>query len=357
MSRLEMPDLQYLGGLQTNGRSFERGVYFEQLRSIAGKLDILSRGAGAGASISFPKMEDAGEVSVDAGGAVINLESLQTVQGDLNLTDVAAAPLPALQSAGYIRIDGRLSYISLPDLKTAGAGRRPPTTTTTGARDDLSTGSGIYIDQYLSGIALEIPRLTYVEGDVEIRGAIIDLALPSLESVTGALYLSVRTSVGLPALRSAAEIGLFEVRGDASIPHLNPTNTTLLISSLPCSSFGAGLRDSPEYAERCAQYEEEKLSTGAKAAVGVVVPLVVLGIFLAILACHKRRVRRGEKAVGMVVGDVEMVDLPSTRGSGRDDGGDGDGDIERGRIPVTQPGRMESERSPTPPPPYEPRRE
>ncbi|KAL3496108.1 hypothetical protein BJX62DRAFT_194117 [Aspergillus germanicus] len=176
ISRLEMPDLQYLGGLQTNGRSFERGVSFEQLRRVGGKMEILSRGAGAGASISFPKMEDAGAVSVDAGGAVINLESLKTVQGDINLTDVAAAPLPALQSAGYIRIDGRLSYISLPNLKTAGVGRRPPIRrrTTTGFRDDLSTGSGIYIDQYLSGIALEIPQLARVEGDVEIRGAIIE---------------------------------------------------------------------------------------------------------------------------------------------------------------------------------------
>jgi hypothetical protein len=71
-----MPDLQYLGGLQTNGRSFERGVYFEQLRSIAGKLEILSRGAAAGASISFPKMEDAGAVSVDAGGVVYVAPSL-----------------------------------------------------------------------------------------------------------------------------------------------------------------------------------------------------------------------------------------------------------------------------------------
>jgi hypothetical protein len=83
-----------------------------------------------------------------------------------------------------------------------------------------------------------------------------------------------------------------------------------------------------------------------------------LGIFLVILACHKRRVRRGEKAVGMVVGDVEMVDLSGPAGPGQmGRRGGGEGGIERGRIPVTQPGRMERERSPTPPPPYEPRRE
>jgi hypothetical protein len=129
--------------------------------------------------------------------------------------------------------------------------------------------------------------------------------------------------------------------------------TTLHISPLPCSSFGEGLDTSTEYEERCAQYDES-LSTSAKAAVGVVVPIAVLGIFLAIFGCHKRRVRRGGKAVGEVAGDVEMVDLPSARRSGNGgEAGNGDGDIERGRIPVTQPGRKERERSPTPPPPYE----
>jgi hypothetical protein len=145
------------------------------------------------------------------------------------------------------------------------------------------------------------------------------------------------------------------IKHRANFPNLNLDTTTLHISSLPCSALGAGLDTSPYYTDHCDEYKQS-LSTGAKAAVGVVVPLAVLGIFLAILVCHKRRVRRGEKAVGEVLGDVEMVDLPVARGSGRGDGGDGAREIERGRIPVTQPGRMERERSPTPPPPYEPRR-
>ncbi|KAL3442985.1 hypothetical protein BJX65DRAFT_211746 [Aspergillus insuetus] len=183
------------------------------------------------------------------------------------------------------------------------------------------------------------------------------LELPSLETVTGTLSLSVWSSVDIPLLRSATEIELEGRIDEASFPNLDLDSTTLHISSLPCSALGAGLTDSSYYTDHCDPYKQT-LSTGAKAAVGVVVPLAVLGIFLAILVCHKRRVRRGEKAVGEVLGDVEMVDLPVARGSGRSDGGEsgGGGDIERGRIPVTQPGRMERERSPTPPPPYEPRR-
>ncbi|KAL3456729.1 hypothetical protein BJX64DRAFT_36967 [Aspergillus heterothallicus] len=145
------------------------------------------------------------------------------------------------------------------------------------------------------------------------------------------------------------------------MPNLNLSATPLTIAStIPCTALGAGLEDSAYYRETCGdptRYEQH-LSAGGKAAAGVVVPLGIMGILLAIVLWYKKRVRWGQKARGEVVGDVEMVDLPSTsedaRGVGYG-GGEDSGEVERGRIPVTQPGRMERERSPTPPPPYQPR--
>lgn len=64
----------------------------------------------------------------------------------------------------------------------------------------------------------------------------------------------------------------------------------------------------------------------------MVVPLGVLGIIVALVVWHKRRARRGAKAVGEVgVGDV--VDLP----------------------PRGAEAHREQSRSQTPPPPYEAR--
>ncbi|KAJ0414800.1 hypothetical protein BJY00DRAFT_294475 [Aspergillus carlsbadensis] len=165
ISSLEMPDLQHLGGLQTNARPFD-SIWFDELQSVSGRIDIVAPGGepGAAADVTFPRMKDAGAVSIEAGWTLINFESLETVQGDLILIGAPAAPLPALRSAGYIRIQGEPSFIHLPNLQTAGPPRGPAS---------LSTGSGIDINQENSGMSLVIPVLAHVVGGLSIRGTII----------------------------------------------------------------------------------------------------------------------------------------------------------------------------------------
>ncbi|KAL3442986.1 hypothetical protein BJX65DRAFT_211745 [Aspergillus insuetus] len=70
ISRLEMPDLQYLGGFQMNSRPFD-SIWFEELRGVTGKINVTAPGseafAGASPQAIFPKLKDAGAVFVDAG--------------------------------------------------------------------------------------------------------------------------------------------------------------------------------------------------------------------------------------------------------------------------------------------------
>ncbi|KAL2856753.1 hypothetical protein BJX68DRAFT_191371 [Aspergillus pseudodeflectus] len=197
-----MPDLQYLGGFQMKSQAVD-SIYFKELRSVSGRLNVTAQGsetgASAGAHVLFPKLKDAGAVHIEAGQVLINFLSLETVQGDLILSGNPKAPLPALQSAGFIRIQGTPSFIHLPSLRTAG----PPSGPTA-----LSTGSGMDINQGDLGISLEIPLLEAVVGELSIQGTIISLELPSLETVSGALHFSVLSSVDLPELRSATEIEL-----------------------------------------------------------------------------------------------------------------------------------------------------
>ncbi|KAL2850219.1 hypothetical protein BJY01DRAFT_210078 [Aspergillus pseudoustus] len=343
---LEMPDLRYLGGLVSTTSTGIASILFSQLLTVTGRVDI--REPGVETQVSFPKLWNAGAVGITGPVSLFNLSALQTVAGDLILEDMPAVALPQLQTAGYIRISGMPSYITMPLLTSAARGSDV---------EALPSSSGMEINQENSGIDLEFPALASVDRLLYIQGTVISLNLPSLEYVSGTLHIdtSAPLSFDLP-LASAASI---ELEGDitrASFPSLDTNNTSLRLDALPCAALGTGLDESDYYDTRCGQ---QHISTGGKIAAGVVVPLGVLGIIMAIIVWYKKRMRRGEKASGRVV-DVEMVDLPAG-GSGGEAGAAGererDRDIERGRIPVTQPGMMARERSPTPPPPYEPRQE
>ncbi|KIA75651.1 hypothetical protein HK57_00584 [Aspergillus ustus] len=326
IAALELPDLRYLGGFISTTTTGISSILFSQLLSVTGRIEI--RAPGAETQVSFPKMWIAGAVTVKGPVSVVDLNALQAVRGDLILEDILAVPLPQLQTAAYIRISGIPSYIEMPLLTSVGASSDV---------QSLPSSSGMEINQVNSGIKLEFPALISVDRLLDIRGTVISLSLPSLLFITGTLHIdpSVRLSVDLP-LTSVTTI---ELEGGIS------------------NALGSGLDESSYYKENCAKYEQH-LSTGGKIAAGVVVPLAVFGIIVALIFWHKKRVRRGGKAVGRVVGDVEMVDLgPGAGGGEGDTASERERDLERGRIPVTQPGMMVRERSPTPPPPYEPRRE
>ncbi|KAL4882505.1 hypothetical protein BJY04DRAFT_187194 [Aspergillus karnatakaensis] len=332
VSTVEMADLQYLGGLSATHTEIAH-FSFPELISVSGEIEVMSWTALF--EMDFPKLRDADQIVLSRRYSKLNFESLEKVQGDLIIESCTfcgpdvrytydidpMASFPVLKSAGFIRLEGIFSSISLPLLESAG----PPT-----LRWASDSGLSIYVKQ--NGMELGFPQLRTVDKQFFVHGAIMGLELPVIGSINGSFRVDTDTPLSLNVpLSSATWLQLDGNIKEAKFSRLNTATTELRLDGISCGKMGEGLRESGYYEDRCGKYKKP-LSKGAKIAIGVIVPIAAGLLLFFLVYYYKKRIRKKPK----VTAEVEMVnmDIPAS-GRRRED---------------TELG---GQRSATPPPPYE----
>ncbi|KAL3441188.1 hypothetical protein BJX65DRAFT_289056 [Aspergillus insuetus] len=273
---IEAPDLVYLGGMRLSHAGIKR-MSFPALKTVDQSIEL--EWFSDGEVVEFPALVEAGAVVLKRRFSRFNFDSLTTVHGDLIIEQCTYcdsgqdytteftpnASFPALQSAGFVRIEGIFSDINLPSLVSAGSSTRSYS---------ISTDSGISIHVKELGIELEFPALTAVDKQLYVHDAVLGLEMPALNHINGSLRIdaSAPLTLDLPLI-SAEWIQLDGNIQEASFPSLNTTTTPLRLDGVPCSAMGPGLRDSEYYVERCGEYKAP-LSKGAKIVAGSLSRLV-----------------------------------------------------------------------------------
>ncbi|KAL4927000.1 uncharacterized protein BDV17DRAFT_293114 [Aspergillus undulatus] len=339
---IEMPDLQYLGGIYSMDTNISR-AYFPELISIEYGLSV--ERANDNVQLLFPKLTSVPHINIRS---LLDFAALETVLTNIGIEfcpdcsseDIAALDLipalsfPSLQSARFIDISGTFSEIEFPALISAGSPN-----VYNYYRDD----AGIKIQSGHSGLELSFPQLEVVDNKIDLSGSIMGLELPSLLQCHANLILNASTPLKFELPMQSS--GLVEL---ASMPSLNKVdrenNVWIFSQSISCSALGPGFQDSRYYKDNCVIPRREPETEKVKIIVGVVVPTVVVMFVVGVGIWYKRRGRRGEKKA---VAEVELVGLDA-EGSERVATAS-----EEVRAPELE--RTQRERSRTPPPPYEAR--
>ncbi|KAL3456728.1 hypothetical protein BJX64DRAFT_36938 [Aspergillus heterothallicus] len=208
LERIEMPDLQYLGGLWLVNTNVDY-VYFENLLAITDALHV--QNAAHGIDMVFPNLTTVDAVTIGPSYSSLELPSLETVSSTIAIDACTAcnAPkeeppailnLPALSSVGFINVSGRLDRVDLPALTSAGWPAQSI---------DYPYDSGVRIRGMAVSLELAFPNLIAVDYQFNISGTIRGLDIPSLEHTDARIIInsSIPLDLDLP-LRDAATIEL-----------------------------------------------------------------------------------------------------------------------------------------------------
>ncbi|KAL4882504.1 hypothetical protein BJY04DRAFT_41768 [Aspergillus karnatakaensis] len=225
---IEMPDLQYLGGLYTSYTNMSR-ISFPELRTIGNSWLTLDRG-NENIEILLPKLTSATRIYIRTGFSKLDLSSLETISSRLEIepcaycgTEIPSIPhqelelsFPALKRVGFINLIGRFSAIHFPSLTKAGA------------PDDWSSykfGSGITIDNVGAGLELAFPELAEVSGvdaRINLSGAFEKLELPSLLDCDASITLNPSTPL---SFELPMESGSFQLDKNIQYTELEQTRS------------------------------------------------------------------------------------------------------------------------------------
>ncbi|KAL2783251.1 hypothetical protein BJX66DRAFT_134892 [Aspergillus keveii] len=283
------PDLTSLGGLYVMDFSVYE-LYMRNLRTV-GSISVYVNEYAL--NLDLDELVEADSISISRAVSTVKLGALKTVNDALTISYHAAnssSDEPTGMNNG-----GR---IDLPSLESAGA---------------LSLG-GAWKDPSDFGMILDMEKMEEP----------YELDLPMLRSVDDQLLLSGNVKeIHTPRLTNFTSI--------------NITST----ANLDCDAFIADIESTTEYptdgsSVTCTFAKSGGLSKGAKIAIGVVVPIVVIAIIAAIALMWTRKKSGRESRARMELRGVNtgtIVPLPVER--------------ERGFA-----GQGGSERPLTPPPPY-----
>ncbi|KAL4922056.1 hypothetical protein BDW62DRAFT_172899 [Aspergillus aurantiobrunneus] len=327
---VELPDLEYAGSdLSLNGLPTLRNVSMPRLKTVSRHLN-----ADYVYEADFRALETAEYVAITGNMSSLRLDSLREVKQKLRICnhdecdpDISPASsldisLPSLQSVGNLKLAGRISSLDVPSL-----------TTITGDGPDVydfqfSTGGG-------PSINLTFPDLSEAHGEIKLTGDIASLDMPNLRAMRDtSLWLDTSAdpiTVDLP-FDEAYDILLYGNISSVNFPNLTYLNGTFAVNSnlpLDCDSIlntistATNVTVSPGGRLYCRSAEEpggSGLSTGVKAAIGVVVGVCGLAIIVGAVFLLKRRQKKRQRLATESIVQLQDATPPAYRA--REDGDD-----------------------------------
>ncbi|KAL4904125.1 hypothetical protein BDW74DRAFT_179220 [Aspergillus multicolor] len=250
--------------------------------------------------LDFPMLNSTRRINIEGNMTDVSFDLLETIDGEVMISNTVwnlepAKPggpsmnlsFPALESAFGLRFWGNISSISLPNLSRLG-----PSTSDYNALPSLFSNSGL-------PMPLDLPNLSFVQGDLGIEGNISSLSLPRFKHITQWLSVSskVPLAIDLP-LESATQIELSGQIESISLPNLRNWTKLRVQTSLPfdCDAFinkfngtesepAPGEVDCKATGRRQSQEDRGNMATRRLADMGFALAAAITGIVLVQAGC------------------------------------------------------------------------
>ncbi|KAL4947861.1 hypothetical protein BDW69DRAFT_177556 [Aspergillus filifer] len=243
LSSIELPDLQYVTRLiNIQTRPITR-LLLQRLRSVNESLHVTMSDEG---EVRLPALTEAGDIVVEGNMSRVNLDVLQTA-GTLRFTSPSttgldsvtvelpplSVSLPALNQVSSLTVEGNITEINAPELKTI-----------TGSENVTHSDSlGIYNSGTAPGAPILFPKLSYIEGNTRIGGNVESISFPDLQEITRDLTVELASqhplTLDLP-IHSARIIvfsGPFESIQLPNLANYNDLGIWSTIGSFDCDAF------------------------------------------------------------------------------------------------------------------------
>ncbi|KAL4779848.1 hypothetical protein BJX76DRAFT_339642 [Aspergillus varians] len=192
---IETPELRYLGALLIYTSA--GNVRMPKLKHVDDQITIALSDCWY-PRLEFPSLVEAGSINIGPYFRSVNLDSLRSLANNLTIDYMVNNPeengcrnptpyaisLPSLESAGFLRISGILTNITLPELKSVG----PPAIL--GPANTYPSGLRIQMDLAKEAFDLNLPKLESVEDQLHLYGKIKGVKMPSLRNTTAPIYIS-----------------------------------------------------------------------------------------------------------------------------------------------------------------------
>ncbi|KAL4904124.1 hypothetical protein BDW74DRAFT_32243 [Aspergillus multicolor] len=244
ITSLELPNLQYLELLELGPLTRIQKLDLPKLES----LPILALIVEASLDeLEFPALETAGFVAIRGNMTDVRFDALRTVESGLEVVHSARTrqtetsmdiSFAALEVAHIISFQGNISSFSLPGFSVLG---------TDAAEDEVFENPVSIIALDGPAIDVDLPKLSSVNGSLEIMGNIGSLSLPSLKDITQSLRVeaAIPLSLDLP-IESVENITLSGAIERISLRSLRSWSFLNVSSNLEldCDAFISGLRSS-----------------------------------------------------------------------------------------------------------------
>ncbi|KAL2867732.1 uncharacterized protein BJX67DRAFT_352163 [Aspergillus lucknowensis] len=278
-----------------------------------------------GSEVRLPALKYTGDLQVEGNYSRVILDSLQTVDEFLNICSIPFCDedygqstiedplnitLPSLISAARLNIVGKTSSISAPKLASiTQISKEPPRISLTLPQTPAS---------------ISFPMLYFMEGDFEARGAIAGVDLSSLfnTSLDVIIETSYPLNVSLPLTESSGYVGLSGQIESVDVPNLRTISLFNVDSDLPVDCgpledrFNTDSLPSGSYFSCHSTFQPgRRLSTGVKAAIGVVVGIVGGAILIGLPYWWWRK---KSNAKTKAPGEIELSSTGGGTGRGRE---------------------------------------
>ncbi|BCS21078.1 uncharacterized protein APUU_21510S [Aspergillus puulaauensis] len=277
--RLEAPALEYLGGLVIPDTELG-DVSLPKLKNVTGEISISpSNSAGSEVELRFAALEE-------AGGIDIGLDYMIYDDGSYPLPRLGV-DMPSLRSAEYIRLWGYVNSINMPELTTVG---QPVDT-----RHTDRSGLEIQLAEKGDILDISLPKLESVESNLTLSGNIRQPQLDSLTKTSANITIdtSSRLALSLPLIEAKTITlnGTIYSASFSDIQRFESVTVTSQLDDFDCDQFKERLNQasSPGSISCTAGPPSKSLSSGAKIALGVTIPIVMVLVATAMALVLRRR--------------------------------------------------------------------
>ncbi|KAL3454194.1 hypothetical protein BJX65DRAFT_85148 [Aspergillus insuetus] len=283
LTNIELPDLEFAYDLRLYG---VQNVSLPRLSEVELGLEISSRSDGI---YNFPSLISADRISLSGNLSSVSFEALRNASTisienrasdyyyHRNLTStVVDISFPVLERVGDTHLRGNISSFSAPELTTiAPAG---------------NYGSAmLWVEPYEPGVSLDLPKLAFVNGSVQVDGVINAVSLPLLRNITGDFTLITLSAEPIALDLPIEYTNEVELRGNidsVALPNLRNYST---IRFFPWASFdceGLGQQLNGTVSPPVVEYENffcsgaETFSSKPRIVLGIVMVASLLNIIM-----------------------------------------------------------------------------
>ncbi|KAL4862277.1 hypothetical protein BDV12DRAFT_179018 [Aspergillus spectabilis] len=239
VTSVKAPDLVSVGSLDFGLEGTVSLVSFPRLEIVGERI---SMGASLrNSTIELPFLTNAGSVSLKGSFGSLDLNALRFVSDDLTIHNEVSTlkPLellfPALENAGFIKVSGDISSIFMAELLSVG-----PLDDSLGSIYPVS-GLQLHLEQAEGPFQLEFPKLSSIDSELYVHGAIESLDLSALKYTEATIHIDTSHPLAITSyIVSASAIELYGAIEAATFPSLGSRFISITLSStldLDCEEF------------------------------------------------------------------------------------------------------------------------